>query len=52
MGSTGIYLWVDKELLERFTGVARALGMSRSEAVRMATDMFIAVNEEGIMTRR
>ncbi len=50
IGSKGIYLRVDKELLERFTRVARALGMSRSEAIRRAMEMFIIINEEGLMT--
>lgn len=41
---------VDEELLRKFTEVARALGMSRSEALRKAMEMFITVNEEGLMT--
>jgi len=39
-------------LLMKFTEVARALGMSRSEAIRKAMEMFTAVNEGGLMTPR
>lgn len=50
IGSTGIYLRVDEELLRKFTEVARASGMSGSEAIRKAMEMFIAVNKGGLMT--
>jgi len=52
MGSVGIYLRVDKRLLERFSKVAEILGMSRSEAIRRAMEMFITVNEKESMTSR
>ncbi len=42
MGSVGVYIRVDKDLLNRFTKVARVLGMSRSEAIRKAMEMFMA----------
>jgi len=41
MGSTGVYFRVNRELLERFTRLAESLGMSRSEAIRKAMEMFI-----------
>ncbi len=41
MGSTGVYFRVNRELLERFTKLAESLGMSRSEAIRKAMEMFI-----------
>jgi len=41
LASTGMYVRVDSDLLERFTRLARRLGMSRSEAVRKAMEMFI-----------
>ena len=37
-------------MLRKFTEVARALGMSRSEAIRKAMEMFITVNEGSLMT--
>ena len=52
MGSVGIYLRVDKRLLERFSKVAELLGMNRSEAIRRAMEMFITVNEKKTMTSR
>jgi len=52
MGSVGIYLRVDKRLLERFSKVAELLGMNRSEAIRRAMEMFITVNEKESMTSR
>ncbi|RLG84937.1 MAG: hypothetical protein DRO39_06785 [Thermoprotei archaeon] len=42
-----VCLRVDEELLEEFTQVARLLGMSRSEAIRKAMEMFIASNRPG-----
>ncbi len=42
MGSVSIYIQIDKGLLDGFTEVARALGMSRSEAIRKAVEMFMA----------
>jgi len=41
MKSSGVYLRVSKDLLEEFTRVARSLGLSRSEAMRKAMEMFI-----------
>ena len=52
MSSVGIYLRVDRKLLERFSKVAELLGMSRSEAIRRAMEMFITVNEKESMTSR
>ncbi len=52
MGSVGIYVRVDKELLDKFTKVARSLGMSRSEAIRKAMEMFIATHLGGSLTSR
>ena len=52
MSSVGIYLRVDKRLLERFSKVAELLGMNRSEAIRRAMEMFITVNEKESMTSR
>jgi len=39
--SSGVYFRVSKELLEEFTRVARSLGLSRSEAIRRAMELFI-----------
>lgn len=39
--STGIYFRVNKKLLEEFTRVATSLGLSRSEAIRRAMELFI-----------
>jgi len=39
--SLGVYFRVSKELLEEFTRVARSLGLSRSEAIRRAMELFI-----------
>ncbi len=44
MVSTGVYFRVDKKLLEEFTRVAELQGMSRSEAIRRAMEMFIETN--------
>lgn len=52
MGSVGIYLRVDRRLLEEFTRVAEVLGMSRSEAIRKAMEMFIAANRGTSMTSK
>ena len=41
MGSKGIYVRVDEKLLEKFTELARMLGMSRSEAIRKAMEVFM-----------
>ena len=48
----GLYLRVDDELLRRFTEVARSLGMSRSEAIRRAMEMFIHSGSGSTMTAR
>jgi len=52
MGSTGIYLRVDEELLKEFTKVAEMLGMSRSEAIRKAMELFIISKSGKSMTSR
>ncbi len=52
MGSVGVFIRIDKELLERFTKVAESLGMSRSEAIRRAMEIFIEVNSKETMTSR
>ena len=41
MGSTGIYIRINKKLLEEFTKTAQLYGMSRSEAIRKSMEMFI-----------
>ena len=41
MGSVGVYFRVDRRLLDEFTRLAHALGMSRSEALRKAMEMFV-----------
>lgn len=50
--SRGIYLRVDDDFLERFTNVAKSMGLSRSEAIRMAMEMFIASNNKETMTSK
>ncbi|RLG03217.1 MAG: hypothetical protein DRN61_05170 [Thaumarchaeota archaeon] len=50
MGSVGVYIRVNKDLLDRLTKVARALGMSRSEANRKAMEMFMASTMKESMT--
>ena len=45
MGSVGVYLRVSRELLEKFSRVAESLGLSRSEAIRLAMREFIASRE-------
>ncbi len=52
MGSVGIYLRVNKKLLEEFTRVATSLGMNRSEAIRRAMETFIAIKSRESMTSR
>ncbi len=41
MVSVGVYIRVDKKFLEEFTKKARSLGMSRSEAIRRAMELFL-----------
>ena len=41
MESTGIYIRINKKLLEEFTKTAQLYGMSRSEAIRKSMEMFI-----------
>ncbi len=41
MKSTGIYIRINKKLLEEFTKIAQLYGMSRSEAIRKSMEMFI-----------
>jgi len=52
MGSIGIYLRIDEELLKEFTKVAEMLGMSRSEAIRKAMELFIISKSGKSMTSR
>ena len=52
MPSKGIYIRVDKELLDRFSKVARSMGLNRSEAIRRAMEMFIASGGKSSRTRR
>jgi len=52
MGSVGVYIRVDRRLLEEFTKVAEMLGMSRSEAIRRAMEEFIAAQKGESMTSR
>ena len=52
MSSVGIYLRVNKKLLEEFTRVATSLGMNRSEAIRNAMEMFIAIKSRESMTSK
>ena len=47
-----VYIWIDKDLFDRFTKVARVLGMSRSEAIRKAMEMFVANTMKELMTSR
>ncbi|MEM0223313.1 MAG: ribbon-helix-helix protein, CopG family [Thermofilum sp.] len=42
MGKRGLYVRVDEELLSEFTRKAKALGLTRSEALRRAMEAFIA----------
>jgi len=41
MKTKGIFIRVERELLERFTRVAESMGLSRSEAIRRAMEAFI-----------
>jgi metal-responsive CopG/Arc/MetJ family transcriptional regulator len=43
VGSVGVYVRVDSRLLEEFTRIAHTLGMSRSEAIRKAMELFLDV---------
>lgn len=52
MGSVGVYFRVDRELLEKFTRTARLLGMSRSEALRKAMELFLEAHSGDTVTRR
>ena len=52
MGSVGVYVRVNSRLLEEFTRVARALGMSRSEAIRRAMELFLEVHRGESFTSR
>ncbi len=47
MGSTGIYIRINKKLLEEFTKTAQLYGMSRSEAIRKSMEMFIQSSRRG-----
>jgi len=52
MSSVGVFIRIDKELLDKFTRIAESLGMSRSEAIRKAMEMFIEVNSKETMTSK
>mgnify|MGYP000433291924 CR=1 FL=1 len=52
MGTVGIYVRVSKELLEEFTKIANALGLSRSEAIRKAMELFIMLQKNKTMTSK
>jgi len=52
MGSRDIYLRIDEELLKKFTKIAKMLGMSRSEAIRKAMEMFIISKSGKSITSR
>ncbi len=47
MTTKGIYLRIDKELLEEFTKAAELYGMNRSEAIRTAMKIFIQEKKRG-----
>ncbi len=47
MRSTGIYIRINKKLLEEFTKTAQLYGMSRSEAIRKSMEMFIQSSRRG-----
>ncbi len=40
----GIFVMVDEELLKRFNEVAKSMGLTRSEAIRSAMEVFINMN--------
>ena len=52
MSSVGVYFRVDRRLLEEFTRTARSLGMSRSEALRRAMELFLEVHGKDTATRK
>lgn len=52
MSSKGIFIRVDERLLEKFSRVARSMGLNRSEAIRRAMEMFIAIQEKESYTGR
>ena len=41
MKTKGIFICVERELLERFTRVVESMGLSRSETIRRAMEAFI-----------
>ncbi len=41
----GIFVRVDEKLLERFNEVAKSMGLTRSEAIRRAMEVFIDINK-------
>ena len=43
---------VDVKLLEKFSRVARSMGLNRSEAIRKAMELFIASQEKDTYTSR
>ena len=47
-----MYIRVDSKLLEEFTKLARSLGMSRSEAIRKAMELFLEVYRGESVTSR
>lgn len=52
MGKRGLYVRVDEELLSEFTRKARALGLTRSEALRRAMEAFVTSTREPSMTSK
>ena len=52
MGSVGVFIRIDKELLDKFTKIAESLGMNRSEAIRKAMEMFIEASSKETMTSK
>lgn len=52
MGKRGLYVRVDEGLLSEFTRRARALGLTRSEAVRKAMEDFITSASNESMTSK
>ena len=52
VGSVGVYVRVNRKLLEEFTRLAHRLGMSRSEAIRRAMEMFLERSRGESVTSR
>ncbi len=52
MVTTGVYVRINRKLLEEFTRLAESLGMSRSEAIRKAMEMFLETHRSRTKTSR